>query len=171
MRLQGRRAHTMTDERFWVATSLKHLYDSPTRVGDLSRLLSNAYGRTPPVEGLKTWQECLSGDLHLFFEACLPLAESYTAWLRDNLESRQLIPYVLDAADRKSHGALGIDKLRGDRIRAPRGLSLDKPVLFRPRGLESFTYWWPHEIKCGRIPLSRSGGFCHEVSCLGGHDD
>jgi hypothetical protein len=94
------------DERFWVATSLKNIYDGPTRVGDLTRLLSEAYGPTPPVEGLSTWWECLSGDLQLYFEACLPAPASYLAWLGEHLESRQLTPYVLDAADRNERKRL-----------------------------------------------------------------
>jgi hypothetical protein len=94
------------DERFWVATALKHLYDSPTRVEDFTKLLSETFGTAPPVEGLYSWRECVSGDLRLFFEACLPAPRSYTAWLRDNLQRRQLIPYVLDAADRKKAKAL-----------------------------------------------------------------
>ncbi len=94
------------DRRFWAATSLKHLYDSPARVPGLARLLSEAFGTSPPVHGLYSWEECLSGDLRLFFQACLPAPKRYTSWLRDHLKDRQLIPYVLDAADRGNGRAL-----------------------------------------------------------------
>lgn len=94
------------DERFWAATALKRLHDSPKRVESLTRVLSDAFGLTPPVEGIGSWDECLSGDLRLFFEVCLPAPKSYTAWLRTNLARRQLIPYVLDAANGKNHRAL-----------------------------------------------------------------
>jgi hypothetical protein len=94
------------DERFWVAAALKHLYDSTTRVEDLTRLLSETFGTAPPVEGLGSWRECVSGDLRLLFETRLPAPRCYTEWLRDNLERRQLIPYVLDAAYSKGRQAL-----------------------------------------------------------------
>jgi len=94
------------DERFWVATSLKRLFESPARVELLSRLLSDTYGASPPVEGLRDWRECLSGDLRLFLEARLPAPREYTAWLEENLSERQLIPYVIDAAEGKAPRAL-----------------------------------------------------------------
>lgn len=94
------------DERFWIATALKRLYDSPSRVANLTKIFTDAYGPTPPVEGLSSWAECLSGDLRLYFEACLPAPRSYTAWLGQNIERRQLIPYVLEAADSKKRRGL-----------------------------------------------------------------
>ncbi len=94
------------DERFWVATAIKHLYNGPSMIEDLTRLLSETFGTTPPVEGLGSWYQCLWGDLRLYFEVPLPAPRAYTAWLRDNLERRQLIPYVLDAAHGKGPRAL-----------------------------------------------------------------
>jgi hypothetical protein len=62
--------------------------------------LSKAFGQHPPVEGLNTWEECLRGDLHLFFEPFVPSPRAYNNWLSKNVLSRHFIPYVLDAASR-----------------------------------------------------------------------
>lgn len=88
------------DERFWTITAIKHVFDDPLRDSILSQLLIKAYGHTPPISGLSSWSECLKGDLRLYFEVCLPSPQSYVKWLRSNLNRRQMIPYVLDAAKR-----------------------------------------------------------------------
>ncbi len=88
------------DERFWTVTALKSVFDSPSRIKLLSQLLNSAYGAQPPLEGINSWQDCLEGDLKLFFEARIPSPLSYVNWLRNHLPQRQLIPYVLDAARR-----------------------------------------------------------------------
>lgn len=103
------------DERFWTVTATKHLYDDPNRDSMLSQLLAKTYGHTPPISGLSTWEECLAGDLRLYYEACLPSPESYVDWLRSNLNYRQMIPYVLDAAARENlltlEGATHVDAM------------------------------------------------------------
>jgi len=103
------------DERFWTITALKRVFDDPSRDSILTILLTVMFGAVPPLQGLKSWKDCLSGDLRLYFEACLPSPSSYVTWLRENLHSRQIVPYVLDAAMRESartlEGATHVDAL------------------------------------------------------------
>jgi hypothetical protein len=103
------------DERFWTVTALKSLFDDPGRDSMLIELLTGVYGDAPPLQGLADWQKCLSGDLRLYFEACLPSPPDYVEWLRSHLEERQIVPYVRDAALRKSartlEGATHVDAL------------------------------------------------------------
>ncbi|MFH1690466.1 MAG: hypothetical protein ABIE42_09545 [Candidatus Eisenbacteria bacterium] len=104
-----------TDERFWTITALKRLFDDSSRDSLLTALLKETFGDAPPVPGLGSWRECLSGDLRLYFEACLPSPPSYVEWLRTNLPSQQVVPYVRDAARRESartlEGATHVDAL------------------------------------------------------------
>jgi hypothetical protein len=86
------------DERFWTAASLKHIFDHSERSSALESILIKTFGDQPPVEGIGTWRECLSGHLSLYFEAQAPSPQAYVDWLRLNLAERQLIPYIRDAA-------------------------------------------------------------------------
>jgi len=103
------------DERFWTITATKNIYDHPSRTKMLTKLLVKAFGSSPPIPGLGSWEECLLGELRLYFEACLPSAQSYVNWLRINLKHRQIIPYVRDAAARESartlEGATHVDAM------------------------------------------------------------
>ena len=103
------------DERFWTLTTLKRVFDDPSRDALLTTLLTGMFGEVPPVSGLRSWQACLAGDLRLYFEACLPSSPSYVRWLRRNLDSQQMVPYVLDAAlrdnARRLEGATHVDAL------------------------------------------------------------
>jgi hypothetical protein len=103
------------DERFWTITATKTAHDDPEYKVILSHLLEKAYGISPPVPGLSTWEECLDGELKLYYEVCLPSPQSYIQWLRSNLNSRQIIPYVRDAADRNNartlEGATHVDAM------------------------------------------------------------
>ncbi|MBW2663924.1 MAG: hypothetical protein JRD93_18585 [Deltaproteobacteria bacterium] len=103
------------DERFWTITATKHVFDDPLRASMLVQLLVKAYGSIPPISGLSSWAECLDGDLRLYFEACLPPPPSYVEWLQSNLDRRQMIPYVLDAATRGNarplEGATHVDAM------------------------------------------------------------
>jgi hypothetical protein len=78
-------------------------------------MLTETFGDAPPVTGLSSWEECLAGELRLYFESCLPSPTSYVKWLRKNLSSRQIVPYVLDAALRDGartlDGATHVDAL------------------------------------------------------------
>jgi hypothetical protein len=88
------------DERFWTATALMSLYNSPARTDHFIALLSSAFGDRPPLRDFASWEGCLTGDLRLILECVLPSPPSYLAWLRDHWEQRQFVPYVLKAADR-----------------------------------------------------------------------
>ena len=95
------------DERFWTVTSLKKVFDLSDSRQKLSKLLSIAFGPNPQFSSFGSWEECLEGKLELLFEVCVPSPELYCEWLKEkeNLEKRQLIPYILDATIGKK-GAL-----------------------------------------------------------------
>jgi hypothetical protein len=86
------------DERFWTITTLKKLFDKPDRKILFSNLLADAFGYKPPVNTLNTWDECLSGNLQLFFEADLPSPKQYSVWLHQNINQRHFIKYVLESS-------------------------------------------------------------------------
>jgi hypothetical protein len=103
------------DERFWTITATKNVFDHHSRTNMLKQLLVKTFGFNPPIPSLRSWEECLDGELRLYFEACLPSTRSYVKWLRENLPQRQMIPYVRDAATRKSmrpiEGATHVDAM------------------------------------------------------------
>ena len=80
------------DERFWTVTTLKRIFDDSSRNSILTALLTEMFGAEPPLPGLASWEDCLAGDLKLYFEACLPSPPSYVTWLSKNLHSRQIVP-------------------------------------------------------------------------------
>jgi hypothetical protein len=80
------------DERFWTVATLKHIFDQ----GLFGQLLAKAFGDAPPLEDFDTWEECLEGNLHLFFERDLPCPPSYPEWLREHLRERQMVPHLLE---------------------------------------------------------------------------
>lgn len=103
------------DERFWTITATKKIFDHNSRTKMLEQLLVKAFGAIPPFSSMTTWEECLDGELRLYFEACLPSSQSYVEWLRNNLHHRQIIPYVRDAAKCKNartlEGATHVDAM------------------------------------------------------------
>ena len=101
------------DERFWIASCMMTVFYSPGRTEQLITLFGRAYGESTPIEGVQDWKECLSGDLHLFFEPSLPSPRVYKEWLSENLSKRQFIPYILDSAYQKRNleGATSVDAL------------------------------------------------------------
>jgi hypothetical protein len=103
------------DERFWTAACWLHIFYTSNRGETLTRLMTDCFGSQPPVATLRSWEECFEGDLRLYFEAHLPSPVSYKRWLRENLQQRNLIPYVLRAAsragDRDFEGATHVDAL------------------------------------------------------------
>ncbi len=88
------------DETFWTASCMMTIFYSKERQQMLQQLLTEAYGKNPPLVGVDSWQECLEGDLALFFEVNMPSPPSYKDWLRQNLTSQHFIPYILNAAYR-----------------------------------------------------------------------
>jgi hypothetical protein len=101
------------DEKFWTASCLMGIYHSPDRSKQLSMLLQKAYGPTPPISGISSWDDGVSGNLHLFFEPNLPSPKSYKNWLGLNLHKRQFIPYICDSAEKKPNleGPTNVDAL------------------------------------------------------------
>jgi hypothetical protein len=101
------------DERFWIASSMMTVFYSPNRTEELVNLFRRAYGESPQIEGVLDWKECLSGELHLFFETSLPSPRVYKEWLSENLTRRQFIPYILDSSYQKRNleGATSVDAL------------------------------------------------------------
>jgi len=101
------------DERFWIVACMMTIFYSQNRTEELTQLFRNAYGGFPPVKGVESWEECLKGNLHLFFEPNLPSPKSYKKWLQKNLAKRQFIPYVLDSAYGKANleGATNVDAM------------------------------------------------------------
>src|SRR5690349_17527424 len=71
-RLIRRARQIEKDERFWVVAALMAIYHSDDRVGRFAQLLAASVTQAPPIAGCSTWEELLTGDLHLFFEVNLP---------------------------------------------------------------------------------------------------
>jgi hypothetical protein len=90
------------DERFWTITALKHLFDAPNARQAMAEVFSRTFSPPPSLPGLPDWAACLEGELALFFEAPVSSPAAYVSWLRENLASRQMIPYVRHAAQRAS---------------------------------------------------------------------
>ena len=101
------------DERFWTASCLMTVYYARNCRHQLGRLLELAYGAKPPIAGMNSWKECLTGKLHLFFEANLPSPPQYSAWLRANLKGHQFIPFILRSDNRRKRleGPTNVDAL------------------------------------------------------------
>ena len=88
------------DERFWTAACLMTIFHSKNRTKELHKLLSKAY---PNIQE-HIWDEHLSGDLHLYFEANLPSPHEYKQlWLRGHLNQRQFIPYILESDNKRKN--------------------------------------------------------------------
>jgi len=73
------------DERFWVVTTLKRLYDHRADGAALMTALEGCLG-APPV-AFCTWKEALAEPLRLYFEVALPAPARYRAHLRENFRS------------------------------------------------------------------------------------
>jgi hypothetical protein len=98
---QSRRPRQIeSDERFWCAATLKHLFDHPERNALLGELLAAHFGAVPPMPAFQRWDQCLAGRLRLWLEVSQPAPLSYLDWLARHQPQRHLIPFVLDAAKR-----------------------------------------------------------------------
>ncbi len=128
------------DEQFWTVSALMGLYHSPNRERLFGELLQGAFGCRHPTSGMG-WEECLNGDLHLFFEANLPSPATYKKWMGKLLGDHQFIPYILDAAGwdgRTCHkanleGATNVDALL---VNQDNGFA----VLFEAKVLSDISY-------------------------------
>ena len=63
----GRPCQVKKDERFWIVACMMTIFYSQNITKELTQLFRNAYGSFPPVKRVESWEECLKGDLHLFF--------------------------------------------------------------------------------------------------------
>lgn len=88
------------DPRVWAVSALKHLFDHPQRDARLKLQLTTCFGPQPPLADFTTWEDCLHGELALYFQVPLASPASYLTWLADHLEERNIIPFVLEAARR-----------------------------------------------------------------------
>ncbi len=100
------------DERFWTAATFMTIFHNPhtNTLDELSKILTKAYGKVPPINAVQSWEECLEGELYLYFEANLPSSQSYKKWLQEqysycyNVSRRyadcpvHLIPYVINSS-------------------------------------------------------------------------
>lgn len=86
------------DETFWTASSLMTLYYSPNKHSEFKELLIKAYGENPPLKDFTNWDKCLEGEIFLYFETNISSPRKYKNWLKENVEKRNFIPYILDNA-------------------------------------------------------------------------
>ncbi|MCB9173173.1 MAG: hypothetical protein H6589_01040 [Flavobacteriales bacterium] len=84
------------DEIFWTASSLMTIFHSPNRISELIKLLTLAYGEKPPLDNFTNWNECLAGELNLFFEPNIPSPKIYLDWLKENVTIQNFIPYIIE---------------------------------------------------------------------------
>lgn len=101
------------DEKFWTASCMMTMFYDEERLQMLQQLFTEAFGDTPPLAGRDSWQECLDGDLELFFETNLPSPRSYKTWLSQHLNERHFIRHVLNAAygKKKLEGSTQVDAI------------------------------------------------------------
>lgn len=90
------------DETFWTANALMTIFHSSNRLNELKSLLSLAFGDKPPLDNFQNWEDCLTGELHLFFEPNIPSPKEYLEWLKNNAINKNFIPYILDKAQNKN---------------------------------------------------------------------
>lgn len=89
------------DETFWTASSLMTIFHSPNRDVEIQKLLTLAFGEVPPLDNFSSWDNCLKGQLHLFFEPNLPSPKVYLEWLKNNAVVQNFIPYILEKTRNK----------------------------------------------------------------------
>jgi len=106
------------DETFWTASSLMTLFHSADRDRELIKLLTLAFGEKPPLDNFTDWNNCLNGELFLFFEPNIPSPKVYLDWLKDNAIVQNFIPYIIEKARNKKgdfrsdlEGATNVDAL------------------------------------------------------------
>ncbi len=105
------------DEKFWTSSCLMTIFHDRDRTGQFIKLFQKAYGQEPPID-IGSWEECLEGELYLFFEPNLPSPQSYKDWLQLNLLKQQFIPYVLDSSEGKKNleGPTNVDAILINKI-------------------------------------------------------
>lgn len=91
------------DETFWTASSLMTIFYSENRDREITELLKLTFGEVPPLKNFNTWNECINGDLKLFFEPNIPSPKEYLRWISENMQTKQIIPYIIEKASRSSY--------------------------------------------------------------------
>lgn len=89
------------DETIWTASCFTTMCLRSSKKDDLKNLLIKAFGETPPLKNLHTWDECLSPDYEVFFEIQIPSPRSYKEYVKNYVVPDLLIKYVRDSADSK----------------------------------------------------------------------
>lgn len=152
------------DEVFWTASCLMTVIYDEDRLRQFIELLEKAYEPKPPV-AIESWEECLNGDLSLFFEPNLPSPQSYKAWLRLNLRERQFIPHILDSANKKTYveGATNVDAML---INSSNGFA----VVIEAKVLSDISYQVTYDVMRNQIArnidvmLESNPGLCHPLN-------
>jgi hypothetical protein len=87
------------DERFWTATCLIK-FEKAQSTSKWIELLTKAFdGRPSPFNS--SWEDLAAEPLKIRLEAPLPSPREYVKWLKENISKRNLIPYVIEAAQQK----------------------------------------------------------------------
>jgi len=90
------------DETFWTASSLMTIFRSDNSKEELKNVLIHAFGEKPPLDDFSNWEDCLKDELFLFFEPQISSPKKYRDWLKENVENRTIIPYILEKAKHKN---------------------------------------------------------------------
>ncbi|MCF7859940.1 MAG: hypothetical protein K9N07_11580 [Candidatus Cloacimonetes bacterium] len=97
------------DERFWITQTFIQIFEQidlkKVKI-DLKNILVKAFGEIPPID-FTSWDEALkvknSDDFVLKFEENIPSPKIYKEYLSNNLQKRQIIPYIIESG-RKADG-------------------------------------------------------------------
>jgi len=129
------------DERFWIAACMMTILFSENRLRELTDVFKHAYGSTPPIAEIDSWEECFEGLLDLFFEPNLPSPAPYKEWLFLNCKKRHLIPYILDSAYGKKNleGPTNVDAML---LNAPNGFA----VVIEAKVLSDISYQITYDV-------------------------
>lgn len=152
------------DEKFWTAACLMTIFYSNNRKEELAELFGLAYGDTTPFKDLNSWEECLDGELHLFFEANLRSPTSYKKELSLNIHRRQIIPHILDSADGKKN-LEGSSKVDAILINSGNGFA----VVFEAKVLSDISLGVTYDTVRNQIArtidimLENNKGLCHPL--------
>jgi hypothetical protein len=127
---------TEKDERFWGTSCWLSVFYSANRLDVLCELMRRCFGDKPPIAGFADWRACFAGTLYLYFEAHLPSPQSYRQWLWKNIKERNVVPYVIAAAQRRNRNLEGPTHADVLLINADNGLAL----LVEAKGVSDISY-------------------------------
>ncbi len=153
------------DERFWIVSALMEIYYSENRKEYFKKIFTKAFGEKPQIKGIDSWDDCLKGELNLFFEANLPSPKLYKEWLKKELRKRQIIPYILDSGYKKSalEGPTNVDAIL---INSTNGFA----VIFEAKVLSDISYEVTYDTMRNQIAriidvmLERNDKLCYPLN-------